>query len=133
MILETREAFHESVIHRRVIEMCLFCDIVDGKIPSSKVYENDKVLCFKDIKPATPVHVLIVPKKHFDDILDMAASEDGKEAIADVMMAVPEVVKATGIDEGFRIINNCREFGGQTVQHVHFHILGGMKLSEKMV
>ncbi len=84
--------------------MCLFCDIVEGKIPSTKVYENDKVLAFKDINPATPVHVLIVPKKHFDDILDMASS-----------------------------INNCREFGGQTVKHVHFHILGGVKLSEKMI
>ncbi len=113
--------------------MCLFCDIVEGKIPSTKVYENEKVLAFKDIKPATPVHVLIVPKKHFDDILDMAASEEGKAALGDVLDAVPEVVKATGIDEGFRIINNCREFGGQTVQHVHFHILGGRKLSEKMV
>lgn len=113
--------------------MCLFCDIVEGKIPSTKVYENEKVLAFKDIKPATPVHVLIVPKTHFDDILDMAASEEGKAALGDVLDAIPEVVKATGIDEGFRIINNCREFGGQTVQHVHFHILGGRKLSEKMV
>ncbi len=113
--------------------MCLFCDIVEGKIPSTKVFENDKVLAFKDINPATPVHVLIVPKKHFDDILDMASSQEGKEALGDVLDAVPEVVKATGIDEGFRIINNCREFGGQTVRHVHFHILGGVKLSEKMI
>ena len=114
-------------------EDCIFCKIANKEIPSNFVYEDDQVVAFNDLNPVAPVHVLIVPKKHFDDILDMAASEDGKEAIADVMMAVPEVVKATGIDEGFRIINNCREFGGQTVQHVHFHILGGMKLSEKMV
>ena len=103
--------------------MCIFCDIVEGKIPSTKVFENDKVLAFKDINPATPVHVLIVPKKHFDDILDMSSSAEGKEALGDVLDAIPEVVKATGIDEGFRVINNCREFGGQTVKHVHFHIV----------
>ena len=113
--------------------MCLFCDIVEGKIAEINVHGNNKELAFKDINPATPVHVLIVPKKHFDDILDMASSEEGKAALGDVLDAVPEVVKATGIDEGFRIINNCREFGGQTVRHVHFHILGGVKLSEKMI
>lgn len=113
--------------------MCLFCDIVAGKIPSTKVYENDKVLAFKDINPQMPIHVLVVPKKHFDDILDMASSDEGKEALGDVLQAIPKVVEATGAQEGFRVINNCKEYAGQTVMHVHFHILGGAKFTEHIV
>lgn len=112
--------------------MCIFCDIADGKIPSKKVYENDFVLAFDDINPVAPVHTLVIPKKHFDDIIDMASSDDGKYA-TEVIKAIKEVATVKNIGEGFRVINNCREFGGQTVMHAHFHIIGGLKLSEKML
>lgn len=112
--------------------MCLFCEIVAGNIPSSKVYENDKVLCFKDINPIAPVHVLVVPKKHFDDIRDMASSEEGIEYMGEVVKAIDEVAKINNL-EGFRVINNCGEDGGQTVMHAHYHVIGGVKLTEKML
>lgn len=113
--------------------MCLFCDIIEGKIPSTKVYENDYVYCFDDIKPVAPVHTLVVPKKHFDDIRDMAASEEGANYMGEVIKAVDEVAKIKGLDTGFRVINNCGEDGGQTVMHVHYHVIGGIKLTEKMI
>ena len=113
--------------------MCLFCDIIEGKIPSSKVYENDKVYCFNDINPVAPTHVLVVPKKHFDDIRDMANSADGAEYMAEVIKAIDEVAKIRNLDKGFRVINNCGEEGGQTVMHVHYHVIGGVKLTEKMI
>ncbi|HOO61834.1 MAG TPA: HIT domain-containing protein [Bacillota bacterium] len=113
--------------------MCVFCEIINGNIPSQVVYENEDVKCIKDIKPAAPVHVLIIPKKHFDDILDLGSSEEGIQTANAVLKAIPEVMKATHIEEGFRVINNCKEYGGQTVMHVHFHILGGTKLDEKVL
>lgn len=113
--------------------MCLFCDIIEGKIPSSKVYEDDKVYCFDDIKPAAPTHVLVVPKKHFSDIRDMANSPESGEYMTAVLHAVDEIAKLRGLDSGFRLINNCGEDGGQTVMHVHYHVIGGIKLTEKMI
>lgn len=113
--------------------MCLFCDIIEGKIPSAKVYEDDKVFCFNDINPAAPVHVLVVPKKHYDDIRDIASSEDGATYLAAVANGIREVAKIKGLDNGFRVINNCGEDGGQTVMHVHFHVIGGIKLNEKIL
>ena len=113
--------------------MCIFCDIIDGKIPSTKVYENDKVLCIRDINPVAPTHVLVLPKKHFDDIIDCSKSEDGAVYLDAVSKAVAEVAKIDGLDKGFRVINNCGEDGGQTVKHVHFHVIGGVKLTEKMI
>lgn len=110
--------------------MCIFCDIVEGKIPSSKVYENDKVLCFNDINPQAPVHVLVVPKKHFDNILEMSSDADTCQAVA---AAIKEVAELKDLGSGFRVINNCGEDGGQTVNHVHFHVIGGTKLSEKIL
>ena len=113
--------------------MCLFCDIVAGKIPSDKVYENDYVLCFNDINPVTPVHVLVVPKKHFDDINELAADPEGALYSAEITKAIAEVAKIKGISGGFRTVNNCGEDGGQSVMHVHFHVLGGTKFTEKIV
>lgn len=113
--------------------MCLFCDIVAGKIPSNKVYENDYVLCFNDINPVTPVHVLVVPKKHFDNINALAADPEGALYSAEITKAIAEVAKIKGISEGFRAVNNCGEDGGQSVMHVHFHVLGGVKFTEKIV
>ena len=113
--------------------MCIFCKIANKEIPSTVVYENDDVICINDLNPKTPVHVLIIPKKHFDDIVDLAATEEGHGVMTTVLKAVPEVARIKGLDSGFRVINNCREFGGQSVMHVHFHVLGGVKLSEKMI
>lgn len=113
--------------------MCLFCDIIEGKIPSTKVYENDFVYCFDDIKPVAPVHTLVVPKKHFDDIRDMANSEEGSKYMGEVIKAIDEVAKIKGLETGFRVINNCGADGGQTVMHVHYHVIGGIKLTEKMI
>ncbi len=113
--------------------MCLFCDIIEGKIPSTKVYEDEKVLCFRDINPAAPTHVLVVPKKHYDDILDVASSEDGAETLAAVANGIAKVAEIENLGTGFRVINNCGEDGGQTVKHVHFHVIGGVKLTEKII
>ena len=110
--------------------MCLFCDIIDKKIPSTPVYEDENVYCFNDINP---VHVLVVPKKHFEDILDISASEDADKVLGDVSRAIAKVAEINNLGEGFRVINNCREFGGQTVKHIHFHVIGGLKLTEKMI
>ena len=113
--------------------MCLFCDIIEGKIPSNKVYEDDKVLCFRDINPVAPTHVLVVPKKHYDDILDISKAEDGAEYLGAVANGISKVAEADNLGNGFRVINNCGEDGGQTVRHVHFHVIGGVKLTEKMI
>ncbi|MCR4688135.1 MAG: histidine triad nucleotide-binding protein [Saccharofermentans sp.] len=113
--------------------MCLFCDIVEGKIPSTKVYEDDMVLAFEDINPVAPVHVLVVPKKHFDDITDMAVKPEGDIYMAAVMKGIKHVAEIKGLTNGFRVINNCGEDGAQTVKHAHFHVIGGVKLTEKMV
>ena len=113
--------------------MCLFCDIIEGKIPSTKVYEDEKVLCFRDINPVAPTHVLVVPKKHYDDIIDISAASDGAEYLDACAKAIAKVAEIEGLGTGFRVINNCGEDGGQTVRHLHFHVIGGVKLTEKMI
>ena len=113
--------------------MCLFCDIIEGKIPSTKVYEDEKVLCIRDINPVAPTHVLVLPKKHYNDIIDVASAEDGAETLAAVANAVKKVAELEGLEKGFRVINNCGEDGGQTVMHLHFHVIGGVQLTEKII
>ena len=113
--------------------MCLFCDIVAGKIPSTKVYENDHVLCFNDINPVAPVHVLVVPKKHFADMNELASDPEGALYAGEITKAVAEVAKITGVSDAYRTINNCGEDAGQTVMHVHFHVIGGTTLTEKLI
>ena len=111
---------------------CIFCKIVKGEIPSEKVYEDEKVLAFKDINPVTPIHVLVIPKKHFKDVLDV--KEEDKEIIADLFQSINKIAKILGIEEnGFRVINNCGKDAGQEVMHLHFHLLAGTKLGEKIV
>ncbi len=111
---------------------CIFCKIVKGEIPSEKVYEDEKVLAFKDINPVTPIHVLIIPKKHFKDVLDV--KEEDKEIIADLFQSINKIAKTLGIEEnGFRIVNNCGEDAGQEVMHLHFHLLAGKKLGTKII
>ena len=109
---------------------CLFCKIIKGEIPSSKVYENEFVYAFKDINPNAPVHVLVVPKMHIDSV-DCVNSENIVH-VSEVIKAIPEVAKLCGLENGYRVITNVGEDGGQTVKHIHFHILGGEKLPVKL-
>ena len=107
---------------------CLFCKIIAGDIPCDKVYENDKVLAFRDINPQAPVHVLIIPKKHMENILEC----DGETAAA-LVAAVQKVAELEGVDKnGFRVISNCGKDGAQSVFHLHIHLLGGKAMTEKM-
>ena len=111
---------------------CIFCKIVKGEIPSEKVYEDEKVLAFKDINPVTPIHVLVIPKKHFKDVLDV--KEEDKEIIADLFQSINKIAKTLGIEKnGFRIVNNCGEDAGKEVMHLHFHLLAGKKLGTKII
>ena len=107
---------------------CLFCKIIAGEIPGSKVFENDRVFAFRDINPQAPVHVLIVPKKHMDNVLECDA--DTAVALTD---AIGQVARQEGVAEsGFRVISNCGRDGAQSVKHLHVHLLGGTQLAEKM-
>lgn len=116
------------------MEDCIFCKIVRGEIPSAKVYEDQDILAFNDIHPVAPVHVLIVPKKHVSDIMTLSEHEQRAQIMESVIRAVPAVAKAAGVAAtGFRLINNCGEEGGQTVMHLHFHLIGGRKLGEKLI
>ena len=110
---------------------CLFCKIIDGVIPSTKVYEDDYVLAFRDINPQAPVHVVVVPKDHIVCAADI--NETNSTFVAKIFEAIAKIAKAEGLEKGFRVINNCGENGGQTVMHLHYHILGGVKLREKIV
>ena len=109
---------------------CLFCKIIKGEIPSSKVFEDENVYAFKDINPNAKVHVLVVPKTHIDSIDCCDASN--VEAVAKVMSAIPLVAKECGLTNGYRVITNVGEDGGQSVKHLHFHILGGEKMPVKL-
>lgn len=106
-------------------ENCVFCKIVRGEIPSTKVYEDDKVLAFKDIEPIAPIHILVIPKVHIKSLMEL--EED--ELLVHIHKVIKQIAKEQGIDEkGFRVLTNVGEDGGQAVKHLHFHILGGTKL-----
>ena len=110
---------------------CIFCRIIKGEIPSAKVYEDEYVYAFRDINPQAPVHVLVVPKAH----IASAAEVDAENAVyvAKCFEAIAKIARSEGLDNGFRVVNNCGEDGGQTVMHLHYHLIGGVKLSEKVV
>ena len=110
---------------------CLFCKIIAGEIPSTKVYEDDKVYAFRDINPQAPVHVLVLPKEHMDSANAITAENVGN--VAAVFEAIPKIAAAEGLSSGYRVINSCGADGGQTVMHIHFHLIGGRKLGEKIV
>ena len=109
---------------------CLFCKIVKGEIPSKKVYEDEYCLAFHDINPQTPVHVLVIPKTHIPsaDVVDA----DNSACVAKIFEAIPKVAALAGLVNGYRIISNYGEDACQSVQHLHFHIMGGRKLPENM-
>jgi histidine triad (HIT) family protein len=111
---------------------CIFCQIAKGQIPSQKVYETDLIIVIKDINPHAPVHDLIIPKKHIVSLNDV--NEGDKDLLAGILLSVKEVAKMEGIaDSGYRLIANTGKDGGQLVQHLHFHILGGKELGPKLV
>ena len=109
---------------------CLFCKIIAGEIPSTKVYEDEKILAFRDIAPQAPTHILVVPKEHIADC--NAVTEENAAVVAHIFAAIPRIAKAEGLENGYRVVSNCGEDAGQTVQHLHFHILGGKKLALEM-
>lgn len=106
---------------------CLFCKIITGEIPANKVYEDDQLLGFKDINPEAPVHILIVPKKHIDSLNQVSA--DDVEILGAIQIAARAIAKEQGVDQsGYRLVSNCNGDAGQTVQHLHYHLLGGTKM-----
>lgn len=108
---------------------CVFCKIINKEIPSKIVFENDSVIAFEDLNPIAPVHILVVPKKHMTDIMDV--KEENSHYLTEVYKAIQFIAKEKNIaKDGFRIVNNCGENGGQTVGHIHFHIIGGQKLGQ---
>ena len=106
---------------------CLFCKIVAQEIPSDKVLENSEFLAFRDIDPKAPVHVLVIPKKHFEDIVELSKSDN--ELSAGLMKFATELAGIEKLEKGFRIVLNTGQDGGQSVQHVHAHVLGGRSLT----
>ena len=106
---------------------CIFCKIANKEIPSEYIYEDDKIVSFKDLEPQAPEHVLIIPKKHIAS-LDAAASEDA-ELLAHILLKVKDIAAGLELKDGYRLINNCGEDGGQTVKHLHFHLLGKRKMT----
>lgn len=110
--------------------MCLFCKIVAGDIPSSKVYEDDTILAFRDINPQAPVHILVIPKVHIPS-LDGITPENSA-VVAHIFETIPQIAKEAGLDSGYRLISNCGPDACQTVPHLHFHILGGRAMTETM-
>lgn len=105
---------------------CLFCKIAAGEIPSKKVYEDEKILAFHDINPEAPVHVLVIPKTHIASM--DAVNADNSAAIAYIFEKIPAIAAAAGITNGYRVISNCGADAGQSVPHLHFHVLGGKPL-----
>ncbi len=110
---------------------CLFCKIIKGEIPSDVVYDDDFVYAFRDINPQAPTHVLVIPKTHIPSCA--AVNADNAEILGPVFAAIAEVSKKENLSEGFRVISNTGKAAGQTVEHLHFHVLGGKDLSEKLI
>ncbi|CCO07880.1 histidine triad nucleotide-binding protein [Desulforamulus hydrothermalis] len=105
---------------------CLFCKIVAGEIPSQVVYQDEKVYAFKDIAPVAPVHVLIVPKKHISSLEDLGPED--ADIMGHIVLTAAKLARELGLARGYRVVANCQEEGGQTVYHVHFHLIGGRSM-----
>ena len=112
------------------MENCLFCKIIGGAIPSTKVYEDDLVLAFRDIAPQAPTHILVIPKTHIGSVAEVTA--ENSAVIAHIFEIIPQIAAAEKLENGFRVVSNCGPHGCQSVKHLHFHILGGAQLTEKM-
>ncbi len=110
---------------------CLFCKIINGEIPSDEIYEDEKIYAFKDINPMAPVHFLIVPKQHINSLNGITS--ENSDVIAHIYQVIPKLAEELGINvNGYRVVSNCGPDAGQTVFHLHFHILGGKKLNTEM-
>ncbi len=109
---------------------CIFCKIIAGDIPSAKVYEDDDMYAFRDINPQAPVHVLVVPKKHIPSM--DAVTADNSAVVAKIFEQIPKIAAAEGLTGGYRVISNCGPDACQTVKHLHFHILGGRAMADRM-
>ncbi|MCX8129132.1 MAG: histidine triad nucleotide-binding protein [Clostridia bacterium] len=114
------------------MDNCIFCKIIKKEIPSTIVYEDDRIIAFNDIQPETPVHVLIIPKIHISSANEL--NKDNVSYIADIHLAAPKIAEKLGIAQsGYRLINNCGSDAGQTVFHIHFHLVGGRKMGTKIL
>ena len=111
---------------------CLFCKIVKGDIPSEKVYEDSEILAFKDINPAAPIHILVIPKKHITSLAHMEKEDEA--IVGKIYGVINNIAKEQGFKEnGYRVIVNCGKDGGQEVMHLHFHLLAGKQFGEKII
>ena len=110
---------------------CLFCAIIDGEIPSTKVYEDELCFAFRDIAPQAPTHILVVPKAHIESVNGVIA--ENSAVVAHIFEVIPQIAAADGLTGGYRVVSNCGDDAGQTVHHLHFHILGGKRLADSMV
>lgn len=106
---------------------CLFCKIISGDIPSKKIYEDDLVYVFEDIAPTAPIHYLVIPKEHIASAAEIDASNS--KVVAHIFEVISKLAEEKGMKDGFRVVNNCGESAGQTVKHLHFHLLSGRDLS----
>ncbi|WP_054251951.1 histidine triad nucleotide-binding protein [Neofamilia massiliensis] len=106
---------------------CIFCKIIGGEIPSKKVYEDEFVYAFNDLEPQAPVHVLVIPKKHISNVDEIV--EEDKELIGHIYLSISKIAKDLGLEKGYRVVVNNKEHGGQSVSHLHFHLLGGRQMT----
>lgn len=113
------------------MEDCIFCKIINKQIPSDIVYEDEEIVAFKDINPLAPVHILVIPKKHISSVMEL--SEEDEMLVGKIYTVIQKLAKEFKVDEaGFRVVTNCGEEAGQTVKHIHFHLIGGKKLTTSM-
>lgn len=112
------------------MENCIFCKIANGEIPSTKLYEDDDMVIIKDLNPQAPVHLLLIPKKHYANIIEM--SNDDAQTLAKCVKKLSTITNELGLENGFRLVSNKGEDGCQSVNHLHIHVLGGKKLDDKM-
>lgn len=109
------------------MEDCLFCKIIKGEVPSKKVYEDEYVYAFHDIEPTAPVHILVIPKNHISTLNDV--NSENSAVISKIYEAIAKIAKQEGIDkDGYRVVSNCNKMAGQTVFHIHFHLIGGREM-----
>ena len=109
---------------------CLFCKIAAGEIPSTKVYEDETILAFRDIAPQAPTHILVIPKTHIGSVAEITG--DNSSVVAHIFESIPAIAEKEGLVNGYRVVSNCGQDAGQTVHHLHFHILGGAELNTQM-
>lgn len=109
---------------------CLFCKIIAGDIPSTKIYEDENVYAFRDINPQAPTHILVIPKMHIASVAELTG--ENSDLVARIFEVIPKIAEAEGLTNGYRVVSNCGADAGQTVFHLHFHILGGKELSLQM-